>query len=158
MTMLSLAPYIVYAAIAVCLILIGVVIHLEIKVKHLLAGKDGKSLEDSIIEIQEGWHTERKFKEEMQKYLLQVEKRLSRGIRGVETLRFNAFQGTGSGGNQSFTTVYTDEKGNGVIITGLNARERMSLFSKPLKSWRSDFELIPEEKEALDKAKQSIII
>jgi hypothetical protein len=152
----NLILYTIYIAIGVLLlVLIGLVIHLEIKVRRLLRGKDAKTLEDTILSIQQGWQTERKFKEEMQKYLLEVEQRLKRSVRSPETVRFNAFAGTGSGGSQSFATSYLDECGNGVIISSLAARERMSVFAKPVKAWHSDFELSPEEKEVLEKAKKA---
>lgn len=148
----------IYSALALFIILIGLVIHLEIKVRRLLAGKNGKSLEDSIVAIKKGLDEEVRFKRDMEKYLTQVEKRLSRSTRGVATVRFNAFQGTGTGGNQSFATAYLNEVGEGVIISSLNARERVSIFAKPIKKFTSDFELSPEEAEALEQAKQSLSV
>lgn len=151
-------PYIILGLALVTIVLLALVIHLEVKVKRLLAGKDAKSLEDSIVAIDRGWKTEQKFKEEMQKYLLEVEKRLQKSIRGVGSVRFNAFAGTSSGANQSFATTYVDEKGNGIILSSLNSRERVSIFSKPIKNWKAETELSPEEKESLEVAKKSLVL
>jgi hypothetical protein len=140
----------------ITLILLILVIHLEIKVKKLLQGKDGKSLESSILRIKKELEEEQKFKKEMELYLTSVEKRVQKSVRGVATIRFNAFKGTGSGGNQSFATAYLDEKGNGVVVSSLNARERTSVFAKPLKNYISEFELSPEEKEAVTTAKAQL--
>lgn len=145
-----------YILIGCAVLLILWIVRLELKVRKLTAGKDGKSLEDSITLIKKGWDLERKFKEEMQQYLLTVEKRISRSIRGFDTVRFNAFQGTSSGGNQSFATCYLNEKGDGVIISSLNAHERVSIFSKPVKAFASEQSLTPEEQQALERAKASL--
>lgn len=148
----------IYCAAGLAGILTVLVIHLEIKVSRLLSGKDGRSLEDSILHIKKGLHEQENFQKEMEKYLTLVEKRLGRSIRSVETVRFNAFKGTGSGGNQSFATAYLNEKGDGVVISTLCARERVGVFSKPLTAYKSDFELSPEELEAISKAKKALTV
>lgn len=142
-----------YSFIGITIILAALVIHLEIKIKRLLAGKNAKSLEDLIHAIKAELVTEQQFKKEMEEYLVQVEKRLQKSLRGTETIRFNPFKGTGSGGNQSFATAFVDERGDGVVISSLYARDRMSIFSKPIKNGKSEFELTAEEKEAIEKAR-----
>jgi hypothetical protein len=67
----------------------------------------------------------------MEEYLTTVEKRLKKSIQGVETVRFNPFKGTGAGGNQSFSTAFVNEKGDGVVLTSMYARDRISMFAKP---------------------------
>ena len=42
-----------------------------------------------------------------------------------------------------------DEDGNGVVLSSLYSRERMSVFAKPIKNNKSEYELTAEEKEAL---------
>ena len=46
-----------------------------------------------------------------------------------------------------------DEEGDGLVISSLYSRERMSIFAKPIKNNKSEYELSMEEKEALSKAK-----
>jgi len=82
--------------------------------------------------------------------------RLKKTISGVETIRFNPFKGDGSGGNQSFATAFLNEEKNGVVISSMYGRERMSIFSKPVKNLTSEYELTSEEKEVLAKAQESI--
>ena len=147
-----------YSAGGLAAVLLVLVIHLEIKVHRLLSGKDGKSLEDSILNIKSGLAEQDAYQKEMRVYLTSVEKRLSRSIRGVDTVRFNAFKGTGSGGTQSFATAYINEKGDGVVISSLSARDRTGIFAKPLKAYKSEFELSPEELEAVAKAKSNLAI
>jgi hypothetical protein len=90
------------------------------------------------------------FKNEVETYLATVESRLRRSTQAVHTVRFNPFAGTtGSGGNQSFATAFLDQHGNGVVISSLYARERMSVFAKPIKNGASEFELSDEERKAV---------
>ncbi|OGN03378.1 MAG: hypothetical protein A2655_00900 [Candidatus Yanofskybacteria bacterium RIFCSPHIGHO2_01_FULL_43_42] len=138
------------------IVLIVWIIRLEIRIARLLSGKDGKSLESVISSINAGWIESRGFQNEMEKYLTGVEKRLSKSLRTCETVHFNAFRGNGESGNQSFATAYVNEIGDGVIISSLYARERTSIFSKPIKRWVSDTPLSPEEKEVLAKAKLAV--
>ncbi|HEY4511273.1 MAG TPA: DUF4446 family protein [Candidatus Paceibacterota bacterium] len=144
-----------YALIGLTVLLGALVVHLEIKVTRLLKGKDAKSLEDLIHAIKAELKTEQKFKKEMEEYLVEVEKRLQKSLRGVETVRFNPFKGTGSGGNQSFATAFVDERGDGVVISSLYARDRMSVFSKPIKKYSSEFDLTEEEQKAVEGAKKA---
>jgi hypothetical protein len=68
----------------------------------------------------------------------------------LETIRFNPFPDQGS--NQSFAIGLLNEEKDGVVISSLYSRERMSVFAKPIKNGKSDYELTQEEKEALQKA------
>jgi hypothetical protein len=70
------------------------------------------------------------------------------------TVRFNPFQGEGTGGNQSFSSIFADEEGNGVVITSMHTRERTNMFGKPLKNWKSEYELTDEEKQAIKNQRQ----
>ena len=148
--------YITYALIALNVILIGWTVRLEIKIKRLLFGQSGKSLEDSIVHSLENLDKLNQFQREAINHLIYIEKRLSRSIQSVETIRFNPFKGTGEGGNQSFSTSFVSENGDGVIISSLYSRDRISMFSKPLEKFESKFELTDEEKEVLKNSKQSL--
>ncbi len=71
----------------------------------------------------------------------------------METIRFNPFPDQGS--NQSFAIGMLNEDGDGVVISSLYSRDRMSIFAKPVKDKKSTYELSTEEKEALRKAEVS---
>ena len=144
--------YITYGLFALVVILIGWVIRLEVKIKKLLIGKDAKSLEDSIINANANLEKMENFQKEASLYFKNIEKRLKRSLQTVETLRFNPFKGTGDGGNQSFSTAFLSENGDGVVISSLYSRDRVSVFSKPLNKFESNFELTEEEKEVVRKA------
>lgn len=142
---------------AVCIFLFIWIVRLEIRVSRLLVGKNAKTLEDSFVAITNDLQHFHTFTEEMKNYLAIVERRLQRSIQGIETVRFNPFKGTGDGGNQSFSAAFINEKGDGVVLTSMYARDRISMFAKPLKEFTSEFELTEEEKEAVEKSKQRLL-
>lgn len=147
-------PLIISYALIVCvLILIGWIIRLEIKINRLLLGKNSRSLEDSIVESHKNLEKLNQFQREVIEHFVNVEKRLGRSVQAVETIRFNPFKGTGEGGNQSFSTSFVSENGNGVVISSLYSRDRVSVFSKPLEKFGSTFELTEEEKEVIKNSK-----
>jgi hypothetical protein len=129
-------------------------IRLEIKNRRLLRGKNAKSLEDSFVAMQkelDGFH---KFQGDMEKYLTNVEERLQTTLRGFNNNTFNAFKGMDSGG-KSFATAFVNEKGNGIIISSLQSRDRVSIFAKEVKNYQTEVEMSEEEEKALTNAKKS---
>jgi hypothetical protein len=148
--------------IIIALIIINIVLALMIyflykKFNRILGGKgNAKTLEEAVIKFQNDVKNLEEFKGDTTKYLTDVEKRLRASLRGLHTVRFNPFKGTGSGGNQSFATAIVNEDGDGVIISSLYSREHVSIFSKPVKKHLSEFDLTEEEREALTKAKEKL--
>ncbi|MDP2593486.1 MAG: DUF4446 family protein [bacterium] len=152
--LMTLDPNIlIYAPLAVSIIIVVWLARLEMRINRLLRGKDAKTLEDTILGIDRGLGDARKFQKDMEQYLTSVETRLRRSAQGVGTVRFNAFRGTGEGGSQSFATAFLNEHGDGVVISSMYSRDRVSVFSKPLTKFKSEYELSKEEKEAVAKAK-----
>ena len=148
--------YITYGLVACIVILIGWIVRLEIKIKRLLIGKNAMSLEDSIVAAKQNLEELNDFQKEAMKHFIGVEKRLKRSIQTVETLRFDPFKGTGEGGRQSFATSFLSEDGQGVVISSLYSRDRVSVFSKPLEKFESSFELTEEEKEVVENSKKAL--
>jgi len=146
----------IYALIVFVVILTIWIIRIEVRLSKMLRGKNAKDLEDTIKTFGEEIKDLEKFKEDSIGYFKLIEMRLKRSAQAVETIRFNPFKGTGSGGNQSFATVILNERGDGVIITSLYSRDRVSVFSKPIKKFSSDFELTNEEKQVLQTAKTNL--
>jgi len=145
-----------YILIGIAVILIGWIIRLEVKIKRLLGTSDAHSLEDSIVHAKKDIEDLKSFKKDSLDYFTHVEKRLGRSIQSVETVRFNPFKGVGEGGNQSFATVFLNEKGDGVVVSSLYSRERVSVFSKPLKKFESTFDLTGEELGVVSKAQTNL--
>ena len=122
----------------------------EKRLKRFFIGKKAKDLEDTLINLTEDIEKLKKAKENTEKELMIVNSKLRKSIRGLETIRFNPFPDQGS--NQSFAIGMLNEDGDGVVISSLYSRDRMSVFAKPVKNNKYEYELSTEEKEALAKA------
>jgi hypothetical protein len=123
----------------------------EKRLKRFFMGKKAKDLEDTISILEENIDKLVKSKEKTEKELVVINTKLKKSLRGLETIRFNPFPDQGS--NQSFAIGILNEENDGVVISSLYSRERMSIFAKPIKSGKSEYELTEEEKKALDKAR-----
>jgi hypothetical protein len=122
----------------------------EKRLKRFFRGKKGRDLEDSIITLEENIKKLTEAKNNIEQELLTVNAKLKKSIRGLETIRFNPFPDQGS--NQSFAIGMLNEDGDGVVISSLYSRDRMSVFAKPIKDKKSTYELSTEEKKALEQA------
>ena len=140
--------------IALSVVLIGWVIRLEVKMSRLLAGKNAKSLEDSIIALIEKVQNLEKESGVAHENIANLRARLKKCIQRVETIRFNPFKGTGSGGNQSLVAAFSDEEGKGVVLSGLYARDGVSVYAKPINNFASEYQFSDEEKETVAKLQQ----
>jgi hypothetical protein len=148
--------YIFYALIAIVVLLIVWIVRLEYLLKKMLHGR-GETLDESIAAIKKDIAYLRKYKEVSEEYIEKMDERLRKSITGVKTVRFNPFKGTGSGGNQSFATAFVSENGDGVVLSSLYSREHISIFSKPLEKFGSEYELSAEEKNVLAEAKATVV-
>src|SRR3989344_891610 len=133
-------------------ILVGIVwaFITEKRLKRFFLGKKAKDLEDTIIALENDISQLKKAKESMEKDIAMMNVKLKKSIRGLNTTRFNPFPDQGS--NQSFAIGMLNEEGDGLVISSLYSRERMSIFAKPVKNGKSEYELTTEEKEALRRA------
>ena len=122
---------------------------IEIRLKKIFSGFKAKNAEILISEVTKKTKELEENKKKIDDQLSVIEKRLDQSIRNIETVRFNPFPEVG--GNQSFAISLLNEEGNGVVISSLYARDRMSLFAKPIKDGKSEFELTKEEKSVLKK-------
>jgi hypothetical protein len=148
----TLPLYLLFGGLVIMLVWI---VHMELRLRRLLRGKNAENLEDTITSLLKEQSDLNAFRHELEEYLRGVEERLRRSLQGLHTVRFNPFKGT-SGSNQSFATVLLNEKGDGVILSSLYSRDRVSIFAKPVKAGVSEFELSEEEEGALKEAKATI--
>ncbi len=125
-------------------------VNTEKRLKRFFLGKKAKDLEENLRVLEADIEALKKSKENTARELETVNDKLKKSIRGVETIRFNPFPDQGS--NQSFAIGLLNEEGDGVVISSLYARDRMSIFAKPIKNKTSTYELSTEEKEAIKKA------
>ncbi len=139
--------------IALCLamlVILGLMIWMFMKLRRFLVGFDSKNIEQSLTFVSGNLNDLQTFRKELEVYLTTVENRLKKSVQSVNTVRFNPFKGIGGGGNQSFSTAFLNEEGDGVVISSLYSRDHVSVFSKPIKSLRSEYELTEEEQQAVN--------
>jgi len=129
---------------------------LRFKMRKMLRNGTTKDLGEAMVMIDGDVKKLESFRKEIELYLLDVEKRIRRSTQAAETVRFNAFRGDGTGGNQSFATALVSQNGDGVILSSLYSRDRVSVFSKPVSKFASDIELSEEEKRAMSLAKSKL--
>jgi len=143
---------IVFLVVTFLAILTGVIwsIKTEKRLKRFFVGKKAKDLEDTILTLEEEILKLKKAKENNEKEIVEIKTKLKKSVRGLETIRFNPFPDQGS--NQSFAIGMLNEDGDGVVLSSLYSRERMSIFAKPIKNGKSEYELTEEETSALKKA------
>lgn len=146
-------PEIVLGLLAVVCLSVAWIIHLEIRIRRMTRGATGGSLEDAMNIIDRDLRALSQFQKDMEEYLTGVETRVRKSVQGVGTIRFNAFEGTGEGGQQSFATAFLNEEGDGVVVSSIRARDRVGIYAKPIAKYVSDYELTEEERGAIAKAR-----
>jgi len=142
----------IYILIAIIGLAIAEIFRLNSRLKKMLLGKDSQNLEDTINILSKGMENLDTRAGEIEDYIIKMDARLKQAIQKVQTVRFNPFKDQGS--NQSFATTFLDEQGNGVLISSLYSRDKVSVYAKPIIGYQSEYELSEEEREAIDKARQ----
>jgi hypothetical protein len=123
----------------------------ERRLKRFFLGKKAKDLEETILGLEANIKKLEGGAAKMQAEVALLSAKTKKSIRGLETIRFNPFPD--QGGNQSFAIGMLNEEGDGLVLSSMYGRERMSVFAKPVKAGKSPYELTAEEKEALARAK-----
>src|SRR3990170_4874226 len=141
----------IYILTILVILLLAWIIKNELRMKRIMAGKKAADLEDVLTTLIKDLESLQKSKNKIETDIDNIENRLKKSIRGLSTVRFNPFKD--SGGNQSFAIAMLNEDGDGVILSSLYSRERMSVFAKPVKNHVSEYDLTNEEQEALKTAK-----
>jgi hypothetical protein len=140
-------------ALSVLVVLLFVLIYLQEKrLRKLLKGGKSENLEQTLAIIEKEYKKTDDFIKKTFDGMENLDSRLKKALTGIEVIKFDPWKGTGEGGHQSFATALTDENGSGVVLSSLYSRDRVSIFSKPVKFGKSEVELTLEEKEAVSKA------
>jgi hypothetical protein len=144
-------PFIPIACVLVLILIYTIYLHYRLR--QLTRGSGGTSLESTI-------HTALSHAKEIQEenrlirdHAIHLDKRLSTALRNAQTMRYKAFEAGGS--NQSFSIALLNEQGNGVVISSLHARDRISTFAKPVENYVSRYDLTEEEVDVIADAKKA---
>jgi hypothetical protein len=124
------------------------------KVKRLTKGGDGKSLEGTIVKLGKRVQELESHSIETANVLKSVDTRLSRSVQGVSVRRFDPFQN--AGGQQSFSTALLNEQGDGIVISGIHARDGVRVYAKNVTKFASERELSDDERASIEDAKKKL--
>ena len=79
-----------------------------------------------------------------------IETDLSKCIKKVGIVRYNAFKDTGS--DLSFALALLDDNNDGVVLNGIYSREMSNIYAKPVKNGQSTYTTSEEESKAIKQA------
>ncbi len=148
-------PWVALGALLLSLIALVLLLSIRRRFIKLALGRNG-SIEESIAVLVRDTKELQQFRNELEKYLKLAESRIRGSVQGLGMVRFNAFSGNGNGGNQSFCIALLDEEHSGVVLSTLYSRNHVGVYAKPLEKGNSTYELTPEERDAIAKAKDSV--
>jgi len=117
-----------------------------------MKGKGAKDLEGVIRAlIAHAKHCE-SFQVDAKSALDELKENGKRAVSRYALVRFDAFNGTGLSGRQSFAAALVSEKGDGIVLSSMHSRGNTRIFAKPIRNLGSDYELTEEEIEAVHTA------
>lgn len=148
------APFIIAALGALCVGLAAWIYAIHVRLARLTRGGRAGSLDETVRQIDADIAALKDFARRADQGLKMADKRLRSTIRGVNAKNFAAFQGLESGG-QSAAVALVSEEGHGVIISTLHSRDRVNVFTKPVRDGACPLPLSEEEQSALTKACES---
>lgn len=134
-------------------LLLGYIMYLHRRLYHFTKGSPGASLENIIKACVESVAEIEKRNELISAHALSLDGRVSQALRNAQTVRYKAFEAGGS--NQSFSIALLNEKGDGVVLSSLHARDRINTFAKPVEKYTSTYELTEEEYSVITEAKKA---
>ena len=135
------------------LCLLTYTIYLHRKIHHFTKGQSGASLETIMKQCVDSVAAIEKKNELISEHALTLNTKVAHALRNAQIIRYKAFEVNGS--NQSFSIALLNEKGNGVVISSLHARDRISTFAKPIESYKSTYDLTEEELHVLEESKNA---
>ncbi len=124
------------------------------RLRRLVRGGDGKTLEGTIQGLQNRVMGLESRLARTEAELKDHEGRLATSVRGVSVNKFDPFGS--SGGQQSFAATLLNEKGSGVIVSGIHARDGVRVYAKQIDTFTSERELSDEERKSIDDAKNKL--
>ena len=151
-------PRIIQGLIGFSALLLLIVIYLLVKLNAmsskyaiLMKGSEGKSLEEMFIKRLETIDGTVKGLAELETKHNNLRKQVQGCVQRVGIVRFNAYGDIS--GDMSYAVALLDEKGDGVVLSGMTSRHDARPYAKPIESDSSKYTLIDEEKSAISMAK-----
>ena len=151
----QIAAIIALLAAALALVLAGVVLFLQLRLRRsitLMEIVEGReTMVDVIGRTLEDFQQLREDVIEIDRALTQTQRDLSDSLRHVSVVRYDAFGDLG--GRFSFSAALLDDSGDGIVLTSIHGRSETRTYVKGLTEGRSDIDLSPEERRAVQLAR-----
>jgi hypothetical protein len=117
------------------------------KMKKLMSGKNGDSLEEIIYENNNLIKKTRQGQKDNNEKIMQLKSEILKTVQNISVVRFDALGDIG--GKQSFAIGFTDAYKNGVVISSMYTRGSMNVFAKEIIKGESKHKLTEEEKKVI---------
>ena len=144
---------IIMVLLALIIALVSWTTRLEFRLRRFMRGSSAGTLEGAIQHLMKEHVRLASASAALERANSDMRELLAESMRGVSVIRFNALTGDTSG-KQSFATAILSEKGDGVVLSSMHARESARMYAKPVKHFVSELELTNEEKQAILEAKK----
>ena len=115
-----------------------------------MRGKDGKTLEESVLEQLEGIDTIKNVVQKNRQDIKDLRRTLDGKYQRTGIVKYDAFHEMG--GKLSFALVMLDKNNTGHVINAMHSREGCYIYIKEIIKGESYIPLGDEENKALDKA------
>lgn len=127
--------------------------YLRLKSKYsiFMKGKDGRTLEESMVERFNILEQVIEMSEENRKNINEIRKHTQDGFQKIGIVKYDAFHEMG--GKLSFALTMLNEKDSGWLINAMHSREGCYTYIKEIVKGESYIELSEEELESLQRAK-----
>lgn len=111
---------------------------------------NGKNIEEDLENYMYRVNKVEKQNGEISNKIQNIERDLSKCIKKVGIVRYNAFKDTGS--DLSFALALLDDNNDGVVLNGIYSREMSNIYAKPVKNGESSYTISEEESQAIKNA------
>lgn len=123
---------------------------MKVSYASFMKGKDGKNLEESILERFAELDALTELTQENKKDINEIYKKMKSHYQKIGIVKYDAFHEMG--GNLSFALTMLDEEDNGWILNAMHSREGCYTYIKEIVKGQSYIELAEEESESLERA------
>ncbi|GKX68449.1 DUF4446 family protein [Inconstantimicrobium mannanitabidum] len=161
-TITTYSPYIIIGlSIIVTLLLIIVLIQfstlnrLDSRYRKMMRGTKNKNLEDLVNSYLDKVDESNSNSKIALDEIANLKNKTQNCIQKVSVIRYKAFEDVGS--DLSFSIALLDEKNDGLILTGIYARNESITYAKPIDKGISRYDLSEEEVTVLNEAINSSV-
>ena len=138
-------------ALALILVIVALVKVSKLKKRYekFLSGKDGKSLEESIIKKFEKINEIIVEQDFLEGEIQRIDEEHKSSFSKMEVYKYNAF--SDMGGETSFVIALLDHNNNGTHLNGMSSQNATYVYAKEIKNGAAKVALSNEEKTTLEK-------